>query len=50
MKQFLYVDIDIVNSIIAQAEKGLISELSSEHSGMMIPRKQIKEKLTFLVK
>lgn len=32
MKQLLYLDIDIVNSIITQAEKGLVGELSSEHS------------------
>lgn len=30
MKQFLYLDNDIVNSIIAQNEKGLIQTLSSE--------------------
>lgn len=30
MKQFLYLDNDIVNSIIAQAEKGFISEFSQE--------------------
>lgn len=30
MKQFLYLDNDIVNSIIAQNEKGLIQSLSSE--------------------
>lgn len=30
MKQFLYLDTDIVNSIIAQAEKGLVTSLSSE--------------------
>ena len=30
MKQFLYLDTDIVNSIIAQAEKGLINEFSRE--------------------
>lgn len=30
MRQFLYLDTDIVNSIIAQAEKGLIHESSSE--------------------
>ena len=32
MKQFIYLDTDIVNSIIAQSEKGLVSELSVEHS------------------
>lgn len=30
MKQFLYLDIDIVNSIIAQSEQGLIESLSNE--------------------
>ena len=30
MKQFLYLDTDIVNSIIAQSEKGLIQEQSEE--------------------
>ena len=30
MKQFLYLDIDIVNSIIAQSERGLIESLSNE--------------------
>ncbi|MCH5257049.1 MAG: hypothetical protein J1D87_07130 [Lachnospiraceae bacterium] len=30
MKQFLYLDIDIVNSIIAQSEQGLIQTLSNE--------------------
>lgn len=30
MKQFLYLDIDIVNSIIAQSEQGLIQSLSNE--------------------
>ena len=30
MKQFLYLDIDIVNSIIAQSEKGLVQEQSEE--------------------
>ncbi len=30
MKQFIYLDIDIVNSIIAQKDKGLVSEFSSE--------------------
>ncbi len=30
MKQFLYMDIDIVNSIIAQAEKGLVTQQSSQ--------------------
>lgn len=32
MKQFIYLDTDIVNSIIAQSEKGLVSELSIEHA------------------
>ena len=31
MKQFLYLDTDIVASIIAQAEKGLITQMMSEH-------------------
>lgn len=31
MKHFLYLDTDIVNSIIAQSEKGLIQSLSNEH-------------------
>ena len=31
MKQFLYLDTDIVNSIIAQAEKGLVQEQSQEN-------------------
>ena len=31
MKQFLYLDTDIVNSIIAQSEKGLIQEQSEEY-------------------
>ena len=30
MKQFLYLDVDIVNSIIAQSEQGLIQSLSNE--------------------
>jgi len=30
VKQFLYLDTDIVNSIIAQSEKGLITEISSQ--------------------
>ncbi len=30
MKQFIYLDIDIINSIIAQKDKGLVSEFSSE--------------------
>lgn len=30
IKQFIYLDYDIVNSIIAQSEKGLISQLSQE--------------------
>lgn len=30
MKQFLYLDVDIVNSIIAQSEQGLIQTLSNE--------------------
>lgn len=30
MKQFLFLDTDIVNSIIAQSEKGLITEISSQ--------------------
>ena len=32
MKQFLYMDMDIVNSIIAQAEKGLVTQQSSQSS------------------
>lgn len=31
MKQFIYLDTDIVNSIIAQKEKGLVLEMSSGH-------------------
>lgn len=31
MKQFLYLDTDIVNSIIAQSEKGLVQEQSQEN-------------------
>ncbi len=31
MKQFIYLDTDIVNSIIAQKEKGLVLETASEH-------------------
>jgi glucosamine--fructose-6-phosphate aminotransferase (isomerizing) len=30
MKQFLYLDIDIVNSIIAQSNNGLLQTLSNE--------------------
>ena len=30
MKQFIYLDTDIVNSIIAQKEKGLVLEMASE--------------------
>ena len=30
MKQFLYLDIDIINSIITQTEKGLVQSLSNE--------------------
>ena len=33
MKQFLYLDTDIVNSIIAQSEKGLVQEQSQENEG-----------------
>lgn len=32
MKQFLYMDTDIVNSIIAQAEKGLIINKQQENA------------------
>ena len=32
MKQFLYLDTDIVNSIIAQAEKGIITQRTIEAS------------------
>ena len=39
MKQFLYLDIDIVNSIIAQSEKGLIKEITS-HSEVANTRKK----------
>lgn len=31
MKQFIYLDTDIINSIIAQKEKGLVLETASEH-------------------
>lgn len=31
MKQFIYLDTDIVNSIIAQNDKGLVLETASEH-------------------
>lgn len=31
MKQFIYLDTDIINSIIAQKEKGLVLEIASEH-------------------
>ena len=31
MKQFIYLDTDIVNSIIAQKDKGLVLETASEH-------------------
>ena len=31
MKQFIYLDIDIVNSIITQKAKGLVLETASEH-------------------
>ena len=34
MKQFLYLDTDIVNSIIAQSEKGLIQEQSTVYKGL----------------
>lgn len=30
MKRFLYLDKDIVGSIVAQSEKGLITEISNE--------------------
>ena len=30
MKQFIYLDTDVINSIIAQKEKGLVSEIASE--------------------
>lgn len=30
MKQFLYLDNDIVNSIVAQSEQGLIQSFSDE--------------------
>lgn len=30
MKQFLYLDTDIVNSILAQTEKGLVVSASTE--------------------
>lgn len=32
MKQFLYLDTDIVNSIIAHAEKGIITQRTIEAS------------------
>ncbi len=32
MRQFLYLDTDIVNSIIAQAENGLVQEKSNEEA------------------
>lgn len=31
MKQFIYLDTDMVNSIIAQKDKGLVLEVASEH-------------------
>lgn len=31
MKQFLYLDTDIINSIIAQSEQGLVTEISNEN-------------------
>ena len=31
MKQFIYLDTDVVNSIIAQKDKGLVLETASEH-------------------
>ena len=33
MKQFLYLDTDIINSIIAQTEKGLVDKISNEKNG-----------------
>lgn len=30
MKQFIYLDVDLVNSILAQKEKGLVSEITQE--------------------
>lgn len=30
MKQFLYLDYDVINSIIAQSERGLITQFSQE--------------------
>lgn len=44
MKQFLYLDYDIVNSIIAQSEKGLIEKITTE-SGKE-SQKRRKRKLT----
>ena len=31
MKQFIYLDTDIINSILAQKDKGLVLETASEH-------------------
>ena len=41
MKQFLYLDTDIVNSIIAQSEKGLITEISSQQESGKAKKKSL---------
>lgn len=45
MKQFLYLDIDIVNSIIAQAEKGLVQSISSEQSSSESESEEIRSNI-----
>lgn len=44
MKQFLYLDTDIINSIIAQSEQGLTTEISNENETGTNKEKDIPEK------
>lgn len=45
MKQFIYLDNDIVNSIIAQRDKGLIKDIKMEKSNMNGKRRKSQESL-----
>lgn len=44
MKQFLYLDTDIVNSILAQAEKGLVISASAEKEFLNQMEKHLSQK------
>ena len=46
MKQFLYLDKDLVGSIVAQAEKGLITEISNETEELNNKTMQNRRKFT----